>query len=159
MAERSAGEDFGKLVLGGAVGFALYLVATGLGFGTGRGSGTGTGPSPSPTPTPPQPTTPAPFPKDTARLAFVMTGPTTPPHTQPMTFQLRGDLARTYLIDDLVARVKAGGRSDVSINFRGDVLQGAIDAARAAIKHAGLQSWEEAAGAPKVVGSDRGLYR
>jgi len=173
VSENSVVEGFGKLVLGGAVGFALYYLVTGLGLGGGRGAGRGEGRGegvpvpgetqmppvspPTPPPTPPAPPAPLipPRPKDKQRLSFLMTAPTQP--TLPASFSLRGDPSRTYSLAQLIGRVKTGGRSDVELKIRGDVLQGAVVSARAAIKQAGLELWDEQSGAARVSG-DRGQY-
>jgi hypothetical protein len=135
--------NFGNLVIGGITGFSLYLLAAYLGRG-GRGEG-GSGDV---------------RPKDEHRLTFTMMQPTQPPYTLPAVFSLTGDPARTYSVDELISRVKDGGRVDVTLKIRGDVIQGATDAARTRIKQAGLELWEEKpSSAPaKVSGNARGEY-
>lgn len=134
MAEGSAGATLGKVVLGGGVGFALYLLVTGLGFG-GRGEASA-----------------ASRPKDDKRLSFLMIEPKIP--GRPAGFRLQGDdPTKTYSIDDLVARVKEGGRTDVELRASGDVIQGPWNEARDLIKRAGLTVWiAETSGAPSRVG-------
>lgn len=177
MAENSVAENFGKVVLGGAVGFALYLFVTGLGLGgRGRGEGEGrdegrgegrdevpptapssTAPSrPKEHETPPLPPTPL-RPKDSTRLTFVMTQPLAGEPYNPMTFLLPAD-GKTYSLGGLITRVKAGGRSDVALKIRGDVRTGSADEALAFIKKAGLEVWEEGVSLPRVSGDARGHY-
>lgn len=133
MAEDSAAASFGKVVVGGAVGFALYLLISGLGLG-GRGRGDGRGEEPASPPTPPA------RPRDDKRLSFVMVAPTKP--GGPAGFRLQGnDPKKIYSIDDLVARVKDGGRTDVELRAAGDVIQGPWDDARDRVKRAGLTVW------------------
>lgn len=127
------------LLLGGAAGFGLYLLVTGLGFG-GRGTGNGTQPSRSP---------------DVQRLSFLMTEPSVVGH--PAGFKLRGDADPTiYSVASLIARVQEGGRSDVELRATGSVLQGSWAAALEQIKHAGLSVFESGASSPAVVGYTRG---
>jgi hypothetical protein len=152
----------GKALFGGAVGFALYFLITGLGFGfgggRGGGRGVGEGEPPAPPPSPPRP-------KDEARLSFLMTEPSAPGH--PTGFQLRagGKLdPKLYAVEELIARVKEGGRSDVELRASGAVIQGPWDAARAAVKRAGLTVWGDDPSSthapPHVagVGNTRGHY-
>jgi hypothetical protein len=139
----SGSGDVSKLIIGGITGFSLYLLAAHLGFGGGRGDGS-SGSQRS---------------KDEHRLTFTMTLPTKSPYTQPMAFALSGEPSRTYSVDELIARVKDGGRVDVTLKIRGDVLQGAADAARKRVKDAGLELWEEKpASSPSVSGNARGVY-
>lgn len=148
-----ADDGFGNAILGGAVGFALYFLITGLGFGGGRGEGGGAGEGPSPPSRP----------KDEARLSFLMTEPSAPGH--PTGFQLRagGKLEpKLYAVEELIARVKDGGRSDVELRASGAVIQGPWDAAREAIKRAGLAVWvtdtASPSAPPHVAGNARGHY-
>lgn len=145
MADDSVGESFGKVVIGGAVGFALYFLVTGLGLGGGGGAGRGeSGRGEAPFPPPPRPT-------DATRLAFVMTEPTAV--GRPVGFQLRdgGKLdPKIYTVDELIARVKEGGRSDVELYATGAVIQGPWDNARERIRTAGLKVW---AGEPSSASS------
>lgn len=146
MTNSSSSGNFGKLVIGGITGFSLYLLAAHLGLG-GRGEESG-GAARS---------------KDDHRLTFTMTQPTKLPNTQPMVFALTGDPARTYSVDELISRVKDGGRVDVTLKIRGDVIQGAANAARSRIKQAGLELWEEKPSSTpampaNVSGNTRGQY-
>ena len=167
MARGSIAEGFGKVVLGGAVGFGLYMLITGLGFGgLGRGEGAGRGEAEGPPPpAPPAAPPPPPRPKDDKRLSFVMIEPKVLGH--PMGFRLRdGDPKKTYSLDELIARVKEGGRTDVELRASGAVIQGPWDEAQERIKSAGLKLWlvETSPAAPQhVVGflpraNDRGQY-
>jgi hypothetical protein len=147
VAEDSVAGILGKLALGGAVGFALFFVVTGLG---GRGEVA-----------PPLP----PRPKDDKRLSFVMVEPKVVGH--PMSFRLReGEPSKIYAIKELIARVKDGGRTDVELRASGDVIHGAWDEARALIKRGGLtvSLAETSPGPPVSTGSSwrespRGQYR
>lgn len=152
MANDSVSEGFGKAVLGGAVGFALYFLIAGFGFG-GRGRGEGEAPSPSPPPRP----------KDETRLSFLMTEPRVFGH--PAGFQLRtgGKLEpKLYAVEELIARVKEGGRSDVELRASGAVIQGPWDDARESIKRSGLTVWvavvSSPSAPPRVAGNARGHY-
>jgi len=138
----SDGSDIGKLVLGGAVGFGLYLLVTGLGFG-GRGKearADGRGQEPT----------------DQARLNFLLT---------THGFELRdadwksSGPTKIFSRDEAIARVKAGGRSDVTLKFSGDAIQRDVTAALAAFKAAGIDVWKvEGAAPPARVGNARGVY-
>ena len=156
MADDSVGEGAAQLVLGGAVGFALYLLVTSLGLGR-RGEGTGAsgrGAGTAPT-LPAAPPVPARS-RDVQRLTFVLQEPTI--SGRPMIFRLRDDdpSTRTYTLADVIARVTAGGRSDVNLAIRGDVLQGAADAARQLLSGAGLAVSTD--GSARVSGNARGAY-
>ena len=146
----SISEGFGKLLLGGVVGFGLYYLVTGLGFG-GLGSGEGRGPGPGRgEPSTPEPT----LPKDEARLSFLMIQPTADDPTRPMSF--RSADGTRYTIEEMLARVKAGGRYDVTLKIRGDVRAGAGEAAQILIKQAGIEIWKDT---PRVSGNNvRGEY-
>jgi hypothetical protein len=159
VADDAVAESFGKVVLGGAVGFALYFLITGLGLGGrgsgGRGSGSGEGEAPSPS-LPPRP-------KDETRLSFLMTEPSVFGH--PAGFQLRtgGKLEpKLYVVEELFARVKEGGRSDVELRATGAVIQSAWADARALIKRSGLTVWvadvSSPSAPPRVAGNARGHY-
>jgi len=114
----------GKLVLGGAVGFGLvYFFGTGLGLGGGgRGRADETKS------------------KDENRLSFIMIEPKM--FGKPSGFRLRdGDPAKIYSLNELIARVKDGGRTDVELRSSGAVIQGPWDEAKELIKRAGLTIW------------------
>ncbi len=164
MAEESAAESFGKAVLGGAVGFALYILVTGLGLG-GRGEGRGEGgrgrgeplAEPPSVPSPPPP----PRPKDEKRLTLVMMQPTASGPESPMSFRLKDDdpSTKTYSLEEAIARIRSGGRSDVNLRIRGSVRAGSADAALELLRRAGIQVWkEETPPPPHVSGNARGQY-
>jgi hypothetical protein len=135
VADDSAAAGLGKLVLGGAVGFGLYLLITGLGFGgLGRGEGQGEVPLPI-------------RPRDAQRLNFLLSSrgfesrdadwkPTTPP--------------TIYTVNELIARVKDGGRADVALRILGSAIQRDVDAALAALKQGGIDVWKMEASPPTV---------
>jgi hypothetical protein len=136
------------LVWGGAsvgiiAGFLYFFLRGRQGPG-GRESGFGTG---MPAPTAIQ--------KDPARLTFVMVTPTADDPSRPSSF--RGSDGKLLLLEELIARVKAGGRSDVALKIRGDVRAGAAASARARITEAGIKIWDDLA----TVGHspERGSYR
>jgi hypothetical protein len=129
----SVAASFGKVVFGVIVGFELFLLATGFGRG-GRGEGSPTPPSTA------LPVSRPPRPSDDKRLSFVMIEPNV--LGQSMRFRLRdGDLKKTYVLDELITRVKAGGRTDVELLASGAVIHGAWDEALNLIKRAGLTVW------------------
>jgi hypothetical protein len=112
----------------GAVGVLLYLLIKNVGFGSGK-SGRGE----------PQ------MPKDEQRLEFVMIHPTPDEHPRiPMGF--RGPGAKIYSLEEMIARVKAGDRIDVTLKIMGDVRHGSVMEARTLIKQAGIEI--STAGAP-----------
>lgn len=148
MARESGAAGFGKVVLGGAVGFGLYLLVTGLGFGgsTGRRGASGAEPAP-PVPTRPQ---------DEKRLNFLLS---------PRGFEARAadwkllPVAKIYSVEEVITRVKEGGRSDMSLKISGAAIQGAVDAALAALKQAGIDVWKMETAPPAHVSGDvRGEY-
>jgi len=107
----------------------------------------------------PSPTTPElpPILHDDVRLTFVMTSPTADAPQQPMSF--RGPDALAYSMDGVVGRVKAGGRSDVTLKAAGSVRQGSWLSAKASLKAAGIDVWDTPGDSDKMVGSSRGIYR
>lgn len=159
MAESSTADRIGTLVIGGAVGFGLYMLVTGLGFGLGGGDGArgrgegreedrGEGP-PVPAPTKP---------KDEVRLNVLLS---------PKGFELRGvdwkpaAAAKILTLEEVVARVKDGGRSDLNLKISGDAIQHDVDAALAAFKQRGIDvlKVDASASAPaRVSGNARGQY-
>jgi hypothetical protein len=128
----------------------LYYLRGRAGWQGGLFEGKGTG-------TPEMPATPV-LPYDEVRLSFTLIAPTDD-HTKPM--QFRGPNGATYSLDELVDRVKAGGRSDLTFKASGSVLQSAFAAAEAGIKAAGLTIYAAdptpVATTPVKVG--RGYYR
>ena len=166
MAESSTAETVSKFGVGLGVGFALYLLIRNLGFGGGRsfggegGEARGEGapalpstPAPSPPPTPPMP-------RDEQRLEFVMVRPTT---LDDKTTVFRGPDNQIYALEEMIARIKAGGRADMTLKVRGDVIAGPADVAEAQIKKAGIDIWNSASEKPPapvktVSGNARGQY-
>lgn len=139
MAERSAAGGVVKFGVGLGVGFGLYflirnLFGGGFGFGGGRGEARGDGTSDTPPPLPS-------IPRDEQRLEFLMMGPTTLDN-KVATF--RGPDGKIYLLEEMIARIKAGGRADVLLRVPGDVIGGPADDAKARIKQAGIILWKPA---------------
>jgi hypothetical protein len=133
VAEDSVGDNLVKALLGVGAGFGLFYLATYFGFG---GGGHGSGSSS------------APRALDAKRLSFVMT---------PAGFQQRTDTGldpQIYSTDDLIARVRDGGRADVELRASGAVLEGQWQQARDRIKHSGIVVFEPAP--PTVSGFSRG---
>ena len=164
MAESSAAEGMVKFGLGLGVGYGLCLLIQNLGlgggFGGGRGEARGDGTSPAlPGSSPPS------IPRDEQRLEFLMVGPTTP-NNKKATF--RGPGGQIYSLEEMIARIKAGGRTDVLLRVRGDVISGPTDNAEAEIKQAGIDLWKPAppplfpekqpAPVKTVAGNARGQY-
>lgn len=157
MAESSAAEGVVKFGLGLGVGYGLYLLIQNLGLGGGRGDARGDG-------TVPGSSTPS-IPRDEQRLEFLMVGPTTPDNKMG-TF--RGPGGQIYALEEMIARIKAGGRTDVLLRVRGDVISGPADDAEAEIKRAGIDLWKPAppslfpekqpAPVQTVAGNARGQY-
>jgi hypothetical protein len=72
-------------------------------------------------------------------LAFVMTRPPYDAPTLPMEFRLTSEPGkRPYALEELIARVKAGGRQDVLLSFAGDIKHATTEDAVANLKAAGL---------------------
>jgi hypothetical protein len=154
----------------GGIGVLLYLLLKNLGGGGGGGGGGGRGRGegraelPEPAIPPPMMPPPLPLPpraRDEKRLTFVMTQPTADDPSRPMSFRSRdeGPGARTYALDELLARVRAGGRADVTLKITGDVRESSAQSAQDLIKRAGIVVWkEDALGAAHVSGNARGSY-
>ena len=138
MAANSSAETVSKLGVGIGVGFALYFLIRNLGFGREGGEARGEG-----APVPPSVLVPpsVPMPRDAQRLEFVMIGPTT---SDDKTSAFRGPGNTIYSLEELIARIKAGGRTDMILKVRGDVISGPANAAEAAIKRAGIDLWKPA---------------
>jgi len=143
VAEGSVFKGLGKVVLGGAVGFGLYMLITGLGFGgLGGGADRGRGEA---------------RPRDDARLNFLLFS---------KGLELRGadwkptPMTKIYVLEEAIARVKDGGRLDIGLKISGDVRQGDVVAVLAAFKRAGIAVWKtEASSVPaRVSGNARGEY-
>lgn len=139
MTESSPAKAVGKLGLGLGVGFGLYLLIRNLGFGGGFGFGGGRGDARDEGP--PTPPSSPPMPRDEQRLEFVMAGPTTLDNKTP-TFS--GPGGKIYALEEMLARIKAGGRTDMLLKIRGDVISGPADDAEAQIKKAGIDIWKPA---------------
>lgn len=145
--ERASGSAWRGVATAGALGAAgvlLYFLVKNLGLGGGKDNRG----KPVPGVLPP--------PGDAQRLTFVMTLPTPDAPSLPMSF--RGPDARAYSLDDLIARVRSGGRSDVVLKIAGTVRAGSAESAQALIKKAGIQIWTE--GNTRVSGAvnGRGQY-
>ena len=136
MTESSPAAAVGKFGLGLGVGFGLYLLFRNLGFGGGFGFGGGRGePRDEGAPAPPS------IPRDEQRLEFVMVGPTTLDNKTP---RFSGPGGKIYALEELIARIKAGDRTDMLLKVRGDVISGPADDAEAQIKNAGIDIWKPA---------------
>lgn len=114
-----------KLGLGMGVGFAIYMLVGGTGgFGFGRNAGAGTGPGPA---APPRP-------RDTQPVEILVKP--SPADPKKAVIETEGKIVT---VDDLVARIAAGGRRDVLVKVRGDTIQGGWDDIHAALTSAGIQ--------------------
>ena len=51
---------------------------------------------------------------------------------------------KIFSLEEMLARIKAGGRTDMILKIRGDVISGPADAAEAVIKTAGIDIWTPA---------------
>ena len=164
MAESSPAETVSKFGVGLGLGFALYFLIRNLRLGGGFGFGgegdvaRGEG-APAPPSTPPPP---PPMPRDEQRLTFVMVRPTTP---DDKTMAFRGPGDKIYSLEEMLARIKAGGRTDMILKIRGDVITGPAHNAEAQIKKAGIEIWKPAPTSKKppapvktVSGNARGQY-
>lgn len=134
----------------GAVGVLLYFLIKNLGL-SGRSGGKvgdrGKLLPPAPGVLPP--------PGDAQRLTFVMIQPTPDAPSLPMSF--RGPDAKAYSLDEMIARVRAGGRSDVVLKISGNVRAGSAESAKELVKKAGIEIWIE--GGTRVSGANsRGQY-
>jgi hypothetical protein len=139
--ENSSWRGLGAGVALGGVGVLLYFLIKGLGGSGGRGAGLAL----------------LMRPRDEKRLTFVMTQPTADDPSRPMSF--RGSDAKMFSLDEMISRVKAGGRSDVTLKMAGNVRQGSAESALTLVKQAGIEVWKEAApGGASVSGNDRGQY-
>jgi hypothetical protein len=111
------------------------------------------------------------MPRDEQRLEFVMVGPTM---LDDKTAAFRGPEGKIYSLEEMIVRIKAGGRDDMILKVRGDVISGPADVAETQIKKAGISIWKTAppplfpekqpasaksfAPAPRVSGNARGEY-
>ena len=136
MAESSTAETVSKFGVGLGVGVALYFLIRNLGFGFGEGRGEARDEgAPAPSSTPPT------MPRDEQRLEFLMVRPTMP---DDKTMAFRGPGNKIYSLEEMLVRIKAGGRTDMILKIRGDVISGPADAAEAVIKTAGIDIWTPA---------------
>lgn len=136
---------WGTLGVGVLAGLAYFFLRGREGWG-GRESGAGLGmPAPSV------------IPRDLTRLTFVMAGPTADDPSRPPSFH--GPDGKMFSIDDMIMRIKAGGRSDVTFVAAGNVRQGSIDVARGRVKDAGIQIWESVSAKSVGHSMERGCYR
>lgn len=150
----------GKAVLGGAIGFGIYMLVSGLGFGDGgRAAGRGAGSSPTaevpPSLEPPvsPPVAPQPVVRDQQPLNFLLS---------PRGFEARDAAwmacvpAKIYALADVVARVKAGGRADLDLKISGATLQKDVEAALTGLSRAGIKVFRSTS---TQVSGTRGAYR
>jgi hypothetical protein len=137
--ESETWRDLGALGAGIGIGFFVYLfVGLGGGFGGRLGRGD-RGSAPRPSTSPASPALP-PRPRDSQPLAFVMTRPPYDAPSLPMEFRLTSEPGdRPHTLEELIARVRAGGRQDVSLNFAGDVRHASTETAVTALRGAGLE--------------------
>ncbi len=162
MAERSFSRGLGMGAIGMGVGFVLFLVVSGL-RPEARGEAEAPpppppGPKPEPPPPPRPPPPPPPKPplpprpqeptvppgpkKDVERLTFLMSQPKTSAGALPMRFQQQeGPGVRTYSLKEMISRVKAGGRSDVTLRTAG-MREGSARYARAFLLKSGIDVWD-----------------
>jgi len=132
----------------GAAGVLLYFLVKNLGLG-GRGKDDRSKlASPAPGVLPP--------PGDARRLTFVMTQPTPAAPSLPMSF--RGPDAKDYSLDEMIARVRAGGRSDVVLKISGNVRAGSAESAKDLVKKAGIEIWIEGGTRVSGAANGRGQY-
>jgi len=127
----------------GAVG-----VIAGLLFFRGRqgwAGGRGTGPRDQGSATPVPVTT---IQHDPERLTFVMMSPSS----------FRGPEGKIYSLNELVLRVAAGGRMDVTLKIPGSIRQGDVQAAKATIKGAGIDVFEASTPVLASGWHERGIY-
>lgn len=139
MADNSAAETISKFGVGLGVGVALYFLIRNLGFGGGRGETQDEGTSAQPLPSSILPPTPQTL-RDAQRLEFVMVSPTS---SADKTMAFRGPDEVIYSLEEMITRIKAGGRSDMILKIRGDVITGAVTEAEAAIRRSGIDRWRD----------------
>lgn len=153
MSRGSFAGTVGKGVAGAGVGFALYFLfrnlrfggGFGLGesFGVGEGSG-GAGASARP--------------KDARRLNLLLSARGFEWRDQDWKVTVPSAIVT---LNDVIARVREGGRSDVALKTAGDVLQGDYERALEGFKQAGIEVFkaEVVTTPPTVSGNGRGEYR
>lgn len=135
----SIADDFGRGAIGVGIGFALYLLLSGLGSGGRDGRG---GPQPPQVPPPVPPPTPKPL-RCSIRIAAAGVTVDGKPAT-------------------IAQVVKAcEGVADVELVVTGGARQGDIDEVETALRAAGVafkRREQQPQPAPHVVGNDRGHY-
>lgn len=160
MGRSSIAGNVGKSMLGVGVGFALYYLVTGLGFGAGgRGEGEGLGELPLPTEPPSVPPLPT-RPKDETRLNFVLSA--TGLEQRDESWRPPA-VKKIFTLDEMIMRIKEGGRSDVTLKVSGDAREGTLRETLARLKQAGIDVYQLEAShasppASHVSGSARGTY-
>ena len=160
---RSDDNSLGWLAVGAGIVAALVFLRGEKGWsgGSGQPGDRGTTPADAPFPLPP-PSAPEPPPivdppkRDDARLTFVMIEPTNAqwPDAAAMSFRGPPD-AKAYSLDEMIARIKSGGRSDVTLKASGAVVEAAWQSAKRLVAAAGIDVSDEV----PIVGSSRGVYR
>lgn len=168
MAERSSTGDVALGVVGVGVGLAAIVGVVWL-QSRARSDAPVLPSSPSPSPTPEAPSPPAPPPppsraepppgpppeppkapsipppgtaKDESRLTFLMTQPETSAGALPMRFQQQLEPgARSYSLKEMIDRIKAGGRTDVTLRTAG-MRPGSAHYARAFLIKSGIDVWD-----------------
>ncbi len=151
MAERvtiaaALSREIGTGVVGVGVGFVLYLLISGLGRGRSDGTGASAGEGPSPL-TPPRPI------DDQPVQVVVQPSPADPTKA---VIKLEG---RIVSVGDLVSRIDAGGRRDVSVTVTGDTTERAWIEIREALTFLGIHVFQRAPSRlPPHVGNARGQY-
>jgi hypothetical protein len=148
--------NVGGAMLGFGFGFALYYLITGLGFGAGgRGEGEGLGESTPPT-EPSVPPPPPVFPKDETRLNFVLSAA----GLEQRDASWRPPAVRKiFTLDEMIVRIREGGRSDVALKVSGDAREGTLRETLARLEQAGIDVYQLAATPPPhVAGNARGEY-
>jgi hypothetical protein len=161
MGRNSIAGAVGKSMLGVGFGFALYYLVTGLGFGAGgRGEGEGLGEPTSPTEPPSVPPPPPARPKDETRLNFVLSA--TGLEQRDANWRPPA-MKKIFTLDEMIARIKDGGRSDVTLKISGDVREGTLRETLSRLKQVGidvykLEATPTAPPSSRVSGNARGEY-
>lgn len=163
MGKNSIAGNVGKSVLGVGVGFALYYLVTGLGFGAGgRGEGEGEGEGHGePTPPTERPTVPPPppvRPKDETRLNFVLLSTGLEQRDESWR---PSAVKKIFTLEEMIARIKDGGRSDVTLKVSGAAREGTLFETLRRLKQDGIDVYQLEAVPPlppRVSGNARGEY-